>query len=293
MDLVKKHRIIVIISTIVFFLLIIILSIFSIYKKPLQPLQKSANISNIDSCSSNIVASTKDQISIVLYNFIKAANDYNNVITDKTYTSNIRANSCTANKTSGQVHSTTAIVDVPKAHQSWVITYLWVKNGATGPFSNLGIGSNSQVSCPKSSQLRYGDFHCQAALNIQTVQNCGATFANNTTTLGYQNFGMIQTNSQPIFDASSTATLQSKLNSWIANQNSGKPKNDQIACVQAVANPDAQKNTPYVQVVTSWQVNFLTWHGEKTTHNMTYVAPYPTDPTKVYVNYFTLDGQQL
>lgn len=265
---IKRNKIIVAAGLGIFIVIVVFISFFASTNRKINKDIK-ANIENISDCAKN--ADTQDlnsTVSATIYANIKVANSYNGKSTADNYNLQIRKDSC-SQTSSGNTNSATVIVDVPEAKQSWVVNYSWFDN-----ISNTVIGNpgDTQVSCPSSDQLKYGDFHCQAALNSQTAANCGAAYADNKTTPGYQNFGTIKTGGQWALDESSMGRIQNKLNNIIDGQNAGKSRDDQIACVLAVANDNAQVATPYVNVVTSWQVEFITWKGDETTHYMTYTV---------------------
>jgi hypothetical protein len=94
--------------------------------------------------------------------YVKIANQYNRQPTAATYDMQIRDGSCQQSITPGGDDTASAIVDVPDAKQSWGVNYSWFDASASSQLGNPGDG---HAFCLPVSQLIYGDFHCQAALD--------------------------------------------------------------------------------------------------------------------------------
>lgn len=122
-------------------------------------------IAGLDKCSRNINKDIKKGLEEVVYSSIKQANDYNKKETSPTYKSEIRKNSCkTEESTVGGVKnkfkSTTIILDVPAAKQSWKVSYDWY----TGKTPDTVINGASSECVAKEERI-YGDFNCEKIMN--------------------------------------------------------------------------------------------------------------------------------
>lgn len=115
-------------------------------------------VMDFSACSSSISANTQNSLEIQAYHFVKGANTYNSVSTKRGYTGVIRNGSCST-KHGDSVDTTSFIVDIAQAKQSWKITFNQLAAGA--PPTDLGPIT---PSCVPENQLLYGNFNCTAAL---------------------------------------------------------------------------------------------------------------------------------
>lgn len=129
-------------------------------------------IEGIEKCSSGIGQSVITSAGTTLYGFVVQANDYNKTSSLETYRAKVRPDSCqqdgsndvqNANGDQQTVRTSSAIVDIAAAKQSWKITYDWVADNDS-PGVDLGTIT---PTCLKSDELVYGDFGCSAVLNLQ------------------------------------------------------------------------------------------------------------------------------
>lgn len=126
-----------------------------------QNQKESVTVNNINDCSKNIDGPTRETIFKALYVYVKRADEYNKVTSKPSYSAQIRKGSCkqearTDSSDSDSANTTSAIVDVPDAKQSWLVSYHWV-DGDDRRALDLG---EVAVKCPAKKDLRYGDFHC-------------------------------------------------------------------------------------------------------------------------------------
>ncbi len=125
-------------------------------------------ISNLNSCSKNINNTVRDSMTQTIYSFIKNANDYNQKGTAPSYTSTIREGSCKTTQGTAsaspqaRVKTSTIILDIPDAKQSWNISYDWY----TGSTVVDTVVNGASRSCVKSSELIYGDFKCDSIMSL-------------------------------------------------------------------------------------------------------------------------------
>jgi hypothetical protein len=137
-----------------------------------QPASGHVAIKDLGKCSKNINGVVADNISTKLYALVKSANDYNKSGTVDAYKATIRSDSCqqsdativeTSDGGQRSVETSTLIVDIAEAKQSWKITYDWVTNKES--LSDVDLGT-IQPSCLKTDQLLYGDFKCENILSL-------------------------------------------------------------------------------------------------------------------------------
>lgn len=113
------------------------------------------NISNLASCTKDISQSKTTELQSRLYKIVTAANDHNRVSSSSSYSATIRDSSCKTSVSAG-VDTTTLIVDIPKAKQSWSISFRWIPTTSRAVADTGGI----TPSCVPSDELYYGDFKC-------------------------------------------------------------------------------------------------------------------------------------
>jgi hypothetical protein len=133
--------------------------------------QKTVIISGVGDCSSNIDPSIISKLGTTLYSYVVVGNDYKHRSSASTYRGAVRDGSCRqehSNSTKGSngakliVKTSSVIVDIPDAKQSWMFRYDWVKRGDAGK-TDLGT---LQPSCLTADELLYGDFGCDKVLSL-------------------------------------------------------------------------------------------------------------------------------
>lgn len=154
--------------------LIAVLVVFVVSVKIFSPDKsetKVVAISGIEQCSDGIDESIVDTLGTTMYGYVKEANDYNQLPTKQTYGATVREGSCkhvgshttqSIDNNELTVETSSSIVDIPEAHQSWKITYDWVTSGHADE-TDLGTIT---PTCLGGSELLYGDFGCEKVLNI-------------------------------------------------------------------------------------------------------------------------------
>ncbi|MCA9327358.1 hypothetical protein KDA14_02400 [Candidatus Saccharibacteria bacterium] len=140
-----------------------------------KPEKNVVIIDGITDCSHNIKGAIVDGIQSDLYAAVKKANEYNKVDTAELYHGSIRSGTCktaepntvpAVDDEEQTIQSSSAIVDIPDAKQSWQISYNWVfKNEAIR--TDLG---HLRYSCVADTELKYGDFKC---VNIISLEQYG------------------------------------------------------------------------------------------------------------------------
>lgn len=116
---------------------------------------KEVNITNLTSCTEDITLPKTVDIESKLYKIVTSANKYNSVSSSSSYSATVRDGSCKTTTSSG-INSTTFIVDIPKAKQSWGISFRWIPSSSQVTADTGGF----TPSCLPQSKLLYGDFHC-------------------------------------------------------------------------------------------------------------------------------------
>jgi hypothetical protein len=131
----------------------------------------TVHITNLGSCTKRINPAVESMISRDAYGLIKSANDYNKKNTLPSYKGTIREGSCkqTASKTSlgysgkkQTVTTSSMVLDVPAAKQSWKISFDWIPKGNKID-TDLG---NLRSECLPKEQLTFGDFNCEKATSL-------------------------------------------------------------------------------------------------------------------------------
>lgn len=288
----RRNKIILIAIVAVFALLVIALSILAFFNGGLGKTNGSANIKGIstDSCANAIPSSMENTINSELYVYIKSANTYNHVSTNKFYQSNVRSGTCKTKNNSDGTYTTTATIDIPEARQSWNINFAWSTSmGQSAELGSLASQSGGSVTCPDASQLIYGDFHCENVLTYIDAQNilsyCSMSSDNRPSYTGWQ---VVRTSGNWSLDDGADSTLEQKLNSVLQPQNTAQTdSNNKVACVSVVSTDNAQTVNPNVNVTTNFNVQFVTSGGAITTHDISYVVDMNFDVTVF------LDGKQI
>lgn len=166
-----KRKSLILLSIVVLVVVAVLLSAFRINSGETSA-NKIVTIEGIDQCSSGINKNTATTAGTTLYGYVTLANDQNGVTSLPSYTATVRKGSCqqkadhTVDDGSGnqqKVKTSSLIVDISQAKQSWKITYDWVADGAD---SLTDIGTITP-ECLASNNLIYGDFGCAKVLNIQ------------------------------------------------------------------------------------------------------------------------------
>ncbi len=130
------------------------------------------NIQGLAQCSKDIHNNVKDDIETKTYSLVKSANDYNKLKTSDGYKATIRGGSCKQEQTnqstdSSGVHHTvntsSIVIDIQSAKQSWKITYDWVTQ--SGSLANIDLGT-IKPECLPVDQLKYGDFKCENIMSL-------------------------------------------------------------------------------------------------------------------------------
>lgn len=116
---------------------------------------------NLSSCAKGVDGGLVDNLDTQMYSYIKKVNAYNEAPTAAHYDGTLRTTSCVT-KTNNGIMTTTAIVDIPTAKQSWQISFNWDR----GSSPNTDLGALT-TSCLPTSQLAYGDFGCTQVLSLQ------------------------------------------------------------------------------------------------------------------------------
>lgn len=128
-------------------------------------------ISGVSNCSKNIDPVVIENMGDTLYAYVATANDFNKTPGRPTYQAEVRKDSCRQEEThtvkadSGHelvIKTSSVIVDIPEAKQSWRVKYDWAKKG-DGLKVDLGMPT---PTCLASTEVRYGGFNCGKALNI-------------------------------------------------------------------------------------------------------------------------------
>lgn len=130
-----------------------------------------------------------------------------------------------------------------------------------------------------------------SGLTVDKVQQCMENQCGygggNTPGYDQNSFQGVQVDGQSILSQVSMSVIEYHLNAIISQQNSSKSPDDKIICVAARPNPNSQVVNPNVNVVTSWQADFITQSGHLTTHNITFTTDMDWNQT------VTLDGKRL
>lgn len=146
--------------------LLLITGIVFLFSKANKPADSSVSISNLGSCAKRINPKVTETLGLQIYTYIKAANDFNHTPNKPSYKSEIRKDSCkeldTKASSNNIVTSTSAILDIPAAKQSWKITWAWVPRNQTLA-TDIGAAT---AECLPASDLIYGDFHCTNVLSL-------------------------------------------------------------------------------------------------------------------------------
>lgn len=131
-----------------------------------KPGENSVVISNLGSCAKNINPQVTANLNQQIYSYVKSANDYNQVASKASYKAVVREGSCrqvdTNTSANNTVISSSAILDIPDAKQSWNIKWAWVPKSQT---LATDIGS-ATAECLPANELIYGDFHCISVLSL-------------------------------------------------------------------------------------------------------------------------------
>jgi hypothetical protein len=115
-------------------------------------------ISNLSGCSKGINKTSQNSLTRQLYTLVKSTNTFNEHPTESSYSASVRSGSCSTQHTSGQASSSTAIIDIPGAKQSWKVTFSWVTGSLATDLGSI------QPACLPIDKLLYGDFRCTRAL---------------------------------------------------------------------------------------------------------------------------------
>lgn len=169
-----RQKRIIIIFVLLFFVISLLLIIFGVINSNRSSTEDKVSITNLSGCSEDMQQAVKDSMQTNLYKTIQFANEYNKKESLPTYTATIRDGSCTQKdvSTSGIDGETTikeseAIIDIPDAKQSWLVTYHWVPEGQK---VTTDLGTIIIPSCLSVDKLIYGDFNCE---NIMSLQKYG------------------------------------------------------------------------------------------------------------------------
>jgi hypothetical protein len=160
------------IISVLILLVVCVVAVLILMRSSSQTKSGHVVIDNLSDCSKNVTDGTVNDVETGVYKLVKSANDYNKLATAKSYKATIRKGTCqttskvvTDNSTQKKltIQSSTIIVDIAVAKQSWKITYDWVTKD-TGKV-NVDLGT-IQPSCLKVDQLLYGDFKCDSVLSL-------------------------------------------------------------------------------------------------------------------------------
>ena len=271
---VSRNKFILIIIGIFFPAAIIVLTLIYITKDS----NNEKNIKIFSLCDKAVTLDQANSIEGNITKYIKLANQVNNVTNPSSYNMSVRGGSCNFSENNG-VRGISFILDIKNVKQSWVVKYSAMDENSSS-YSKVSPGLLS-VSCPTSAQLKYGDFHCQDAMNLLTVEEyCGSSYDNRTkkTSVGYIGFSGMSLSWQWSVASQPLSDIISRLNAYFAKNNASITKNDQVACVQAVANSGSfsvDKSNYYN--VYSFKSQFITWYGKSSTHSLNYIIIPNTD----------------
>jgi hypothetical protein len=129
-------------------------------------------IEGLGDCSEGINDTRVTALEGDMYGYVSLANKVNKVKTAPTYDGTVRKDGCgdTTSKLTKdydgkqlRVYSSSAVVDIPEAKQSWQVRYDWVKDGGDDK-TDLG---ELRVTCLPADKLTYGDFKCDQALSLK------------------------------------------------------------------------------------------------------------------------------
>lgn len=148
-----------------------VLFIVFVFKKTSTQKSETVYITNLTSCATNINPSLTDEIYSATYHLVKSANSYNKISTQPKYTATIRDKSCrhvSQNSSLGYdgkkqpVKTTSIVIDIPDAKQSWELSFDWVASKSI----NTDLGTIIPKCLPAES-LIYGDFNCYKIMSLK------------------------------------------------------------------------------------------------------------------------------
>lgn len=164
----KNKRLLLIITLCVVAVFVVVIGVLSGKKES----KGMVDIQGLASCSNNINKDVVTNIDLKTYALVKSANDYNKLPTASSYKATVRSGSCqqptksTITDSNGKqrtIQTTSLIVDIPNAKQSWKIAFDWVTKNESVVGVDLGT---IKPSCLKTNELVYGDFKCDNIVSL-------------------------------------------------------------------------------------------------------------------------------
>jgi len=146
----------ILIAIAIWVILIVVIVIVAVVERS-RVADDTVKITNLNDCSANIHHDMRDIIFQTVFAYVRAANDYNGQTTSASYRAEIRDGSCQQISQGDNGFSTTAVVDIPEAQQSWRVQYFWITNNTE--WFDLG---DVVLSCLPETELIYGDFNCKS-----------------------------------------------------------------------------------------------------------------------------------
>ena len=119
-------------------------------------------IKDLDLCSRTIGQEIVNDLRAKMFSYVSLANKYNNQPSNENYQAVIRGGTCKTAQYGKNANTSTLILDIPDAKQSWEISYAWTPGGVE---TNHDLGTVTPT-CLEADKLIYGDFKCNEVLNI-------------------------------------------------------------------------------------------------------------------------------
>jgi hypothetical protein len=192
--------------------------------------------------------------------------------------------------TAGNLHRSGDFASASVGYKSsaGTVVYRINKDGSVSKivgFNNMDPGTFSQLRQAGLSVDNIASLldMTQSKLLATVMAQCNYTGGD---TPGYQNFSSVRYNGAMAIGQGAMSIVADKLSAYLTTQNSGKPRESQIACVSAISSDNAPREINAGTITTSWQVQFIDWNGNESTHDMAYSAA-----TSNFS--LTLDGQQI
>jgi len=206
-----------------------------------------------------------------------------------TYVSNANANS--------NANPAVTVTNVKTSGRFAIGTTTINGNPAQGIFTINSDGTLTQIASGTSFSpielLGYGmsltDIATLTGRTIAQAQQWLFTVCNYTggSAPGYSGFTNTFANGQVTLDPQAITTIQNALTGAIAAQNATESQSQQMVCINAVTGGSTQVANPNVNVVTTFNVQFIAGDGTLTTHSISLTVDMNFNTT------VTLDGTRI
>ncbi len=154
----RRNRIIIIISAIVFVAVITVVSVVLAYYNGVK---EKVIINNIGECASGISGYSRDNLASGMYNVVVYQNEVNNKKTDATYYATMRVDTCKTDEYNidGVIsYKTEGTLDIESLGYTYLISFVWIKDEMKAGM-DLGVVN---AYCASASELIFNDgFNCE------------------------------------------------------------------------------------------------------------------------------------